>query len=322
MAPKLAALTLLVLLGSSPASVEESAAQSLADAVTLLSRWPAGRVPPNEASLRAIEHLGAHGNRNEISLLRNLAERERSEIRSAAIRAISEVRGRQRDLQRLAFVAELPNWADLEAHYGEHRKRGQGPETAWCAAYARSVFGTEIPTHPPATDGDPSEFLAIGRPRRALAALRSLGEATDGRSLLEAAAREDMGDTRAAVRVFVSVAARTNSGAERVATYGVDLEMALLGVLSAPEVGMNIPESTLREWLVANGTWRTVEVLAERILHGSPSQRAEGARALRAMTERPSPLSSYARHTARRALARYAREDGETVLSPEPEPVE
>lgn len=294
-------------------AAETAAAAAVDDATTLLSRYPAGLVPVDPGVMGAIATLGADGGADEISLLRNLVENERAEVRQAASRAIADIRERQHAAQRESFAGQLPDWPDLEPVAAPLRESGLGREEAACVAYANLVLGEARERKARAESGDAAALLASGRPHKALAAAVS-GNDTKAR-LLEARALEDLGDVRGAVQQYARLAALGNREAHAALDgYGIDTERLLLGLFARPDgrsPGLDGDEARVLEVLIRHGGELTVQVLTERTRGSLPSDRATAADALARMLEgdgRAAPLDGVLQHRAERALAVATRD--------------
>jgi HEAT repeat protein len=290
------------------------------EAAALLSRYPAGSLPLDPTTMTAIHLLGEAGDRQDISLLRNIAEHERDEIRAAAVDAIGAIRDRQRIAQRERFARDLPDQADLAAPAAALRAQGLGGEEAACAAYADRILGTEpLGPHPSTREevkGDPEALIEEGRPRTAVAVLER--DPSSAARALEARAWEDLGEPRGAVRQYALLAARGEAeGWEALDRFGVDPERLLLGLLTHADT--RLPpgaESEVLEVLVRRGELPTVEVLAERATHRSASERAIATDALVRMIQaagREHPLGERAHAVAHEALVRATRDRVESI---------
>jgi hypothetical protein len=290
------------------------------DAATLLSRYPAGAVPVDPTTITAIQVLGEDGTRQEISLLRNLAEHERDEVRAAAVAAISQIRSRQRSAQRESFARTIPDWADLAEPTETLQALGLGRDEAECAAYAERILGPGplVLARPPEqrAKGDPEALLAEGRPALALAVLA--GDPSPRARRLEATAWEDLGEPRGAIRQYGLLASQGDQEAHSTLDrYGIDPERLLLGMLVRPDLYVSAgTEAELLEVLVRKGGHLTVSVLAERGTHHSASDRAIATDALARMLDPPpsdAPLSPMARRLARQALVRASTDRVESI---------
>jgi hypothetical protein len=277
-------------------------AEGIDDAVRVLSRYPAGMVPVEPEVMGAVDVLARTGGPEDLGVLRSLAGHERPEVRGAALRAIADIRDRDRTRERQDFADGLPDWPELDAAAAPWRTAGLGGEQAICAAYADTVLGHDdryADVKP--SKGDPQALLAEGKPRSALAAAIGL----DGVDRLrwEAAAREDLGDTHGAVRRWAELAASGDADArDALDGFGIDSERLLLGMLatSTPQ------EAELLEVLVRHGRDLTVTVLSERTRSGATSERVTAADALTRMLDpqqRAEVLPAAGAHDARRALA-------------------
>jgi len=289
-------------------------------AAALLSRYPAGSLPVDPTTITAIHVLGDTGDREDISLLRNIAEHERDEIRGAAVSAIGAIRDRQRAAQRERFARDLPDPAQLAAPTAALRAQGLGSDEAACAAYAGRVLGTgSLGPHPASEDaakGDPEALIAEGRPRTAVAVLEH--DPSPAARRLEALAWEDLGEPRGAVRQYALLAARGEAEAwDALDRFGVDPERLLLGLLTRAETRLPAgSESEVLETLVRRGDLLTVQVLAERATHPSASERAIATDALVRMaqaTGRDGPLGSKAHAVVHQALLRATRDHVESI---------
>lgn len=283
----------------------------------LLSRYPAGQMPIDEDVMGAIGELRAHGERGDVPVLRSLVERERPEIAAAATTAISAIRDRQRDAQRVDFASGLPDWPDLTSSAPPFRARGLGREEAACAAYAEFILGGPADEVIPvalrggAAQPDAEVLLAGGAPRRALAAIDQPSVAA---GMLAAQAREDLGDVRGALRTWATLAASGVPEARNALdSYGIDAERLLLGILvergvtGTDEAGPPPlkTDAQVLEVLVRHGGNLTVAVLAEQTRHGTASDGATAADALGRMLDpsmRAEPLPVGVEREARHAL--------------------
>lgn len=290
------------------------------EAAALLSRYPAGTLPVDPTIMVAIQRLRESGDRQDISLLRNIAEHERDEIRSAAEDAIGAIRDRQRAAQRERFARDLPDSAQLAAPAAALRKKGLGGDEAACAAYADKILGTQpLAPHPMTAEGvkgDPQALIAEGRPRTAVAVLEH--DPSPAARRLEALAWEDLGEPRGAVRQYALLAARGEAEAwDALDHFGIDPERLLLGLLTDGDARLpEGAESEVLETLVRRGDLLTVEVLAERATHRSASERAIATDALVRMmqsTGRERPLGGKARAVDHSALVRASRDHIESI---------
>ena len=306
-------LTLLVLLGWSTAQAAPEGSTStstLTEATRLLSRYAPGQMPRDPSVAQALHTLHEQGTRDEISLLRNLADNEHTEVAAPAMAAIGAIRDRQVLEQRDAFAATLPNWPDLNQHATPMRKRHQfGREEARCAAYAEIVLGERKVQVAP-VQGDPWELLERGKPRKALGAATLLP--TTAARLAEGRAREELGDISGALQEYAYLAASGNLEARaRIDGFGVDYERVLLGILVNPESPLPREEGEVLDVLVRTGGDLTVDVLAERARRVDDTA-VRAANALARMLddgEREAAMAPSSRRFARRALAIVARRD-------------
>lgn len=285
-------------------------------AAALLSRYPAGTVPVDPAAMTAIHVLGERGGRAEISLLRNLAEHERDEVRTAAVGSIADIRDRQRLAQRASYARALPDPPDLADDVARLRATGLGARQAACVAYADQLLGPPPVDRDPAprpAKGDPEELIAEGRPAGALAVL--VHDPSPRARRLAARAWEDLGEPGSAVRQYALLASGGDAQAMRaLERYGVDAERLLLGLYARPDEPAS--DAELLEVLVRRGGPLTVGALAERIEHGEASERAIATDGLARMLEgatRAEPLSAAAIRTARAALHRAADDPVESI---------
>jgi hypothetical protein len=302
---KIFACLTLALVGLLP--LRPAAAGEVDDAAALLSRYPSGSTPLHPRVVRAITSLAESGGPPEISLLRSLAAYERPEIRAAAALAITRIRVRQREGQRLAFAADLPDWPELQGAASVYRDDGLGREEAACAAYADLVLARELGAPTPVggvvVPVEAAELLlAAGLPRKALA----VAIADDGPAarMLEARAREDLGDLSGAIRGYAELAARGDAHARsELDDIGVDTERLLLGLLVSPVRAREVSsDAAVVDVLVLHGEDLTATVLAERTRSTSPSDRAVATEALGRMLVRPAPLAASGQRIARLAL--------------------
>lgn len=303
-----------VLLLSGAARAEEPRVE----AAVLLSRYPAGSVPVDPTTMTAIQRLGEEGTRQEISLLRNLAEHERDEVRAASVEAIAAIRARQRAAQREAFAGALPDWDDLATERDRLRGEGLGREEADCVAYAATVLGPPVPIEPVPAEGDPETLLAEGRPRLAMAALK--GDLARPEHRIAAVAWEDVGEPKAALQHYAVLAAGgDDEAAATLDAFGVDAERLLLGLLVRPEPHLaSGARGELLEVLVRRGGYLTVEVLTDRSAAGPLSERLTATDALGRMLDikvRTEPLDARGRTLARRALIRATRAEEDSIRS-------
>jgi hypothetical protein len=300
---------------AAPAPVKGAIAPAIDAAVALLSRYPAGMVPVDPGVMAAILLLGEQGSRDEVSLLRNLVENERDEIRDAAARAIADIRGRQRQSQRAEYAETLPGLPALEEAAQPFLDRGLGHHEALCAAYASFVLGgLETITTSGSGSGDPERLLAAGRPHKALSA--AMQEDSKQSRLLAARAREDLGDVAGAVKSYAMLAAGGDADARQALDgFGVDAERLLLGMLSGrPAEGHG--EAEVLEVLVRHGGALTVSVLSERLDSPVASDRATATDALARMLDpdvRGDTLPMSAQRDARQALAAASQQGPEPV---------
>lgn len=303
-------LALLFALGS---AISAEPAESTAEpAVELLSRFPLGQVPVEPSTMVAIEQIGEHGGRAEVGVLRSLAEHERTEVRLAAIRAIEQVRGRQRATQRASHAERLES-VDLQLLGLAWRRVGLDDSSASAAAYAALVLGDQVTEGPGPRAGDARHLLASGQPRRALAALSQ--EVMTERDLqLMATAREDAGDVRGALQARTLLALSGDLESEGVlAAHGVQPERLYLGLLVMERSGpVGDQEARLLEALVRRGDSDAAEVLSERMFSAGGSERASAADALIRMLDR-ADLSESARARVREALVRAVKEGPQPV---------
>ena len=297
-------LLLLAMLASTPVWAADD---EVRDAVALLSRYPAGQVPVEAATMSAIELLGERGSRVDVGVLRSLAEHERSDVSARALAAIDKVRHRQREAQQLSFRAGLPTSRELEQASRPWRQVGMSVASSRVAAYASWVLGDEA-TGRPSVAGDARRYLATGRPRKALAALASESPSTEELRLL-ALAREDAGAPQQALQAYTLLALAGDAAAESViAGYGVDSERLFLGLLVMERAGpVGDEEARLLEALVRSGGARSVDVLIERMFTAGGSERASAADTLIRMLGR-SPLDKTLEDRIRAGLVRAVRE--------------
>jgi hypothetical protein len=279
------------------------------DAIKQLSHYPAGHVPVDPVAINAIALLGERGERSEISLLRSLVDHERAEIRRVAVDAIGKVRVRQRAYQRAGFAKQVPRDDDLAEEVTELAAAGTGKAEAECRVYARRVLGDENVMEIGPAEGDADALLAQGKPRQALAVLHDEVDA-DSR-MLAARALEDLGHTRAAVRIYARQAAGGDIRArDALVEFGVDGERLLLGSLASRS------EAEILEVLVRDGEDRTIAVLAERADSATPSEAAVAIDALARMLDpgvRTTPLPPEPALIAEAALQRASTSDDEAV---------
>ncbi|MBT3222856.1 MAG: hypothetical protein HN348_27585, partial [Proteobacteria bacterium] len=183
-------MTLLLLLAGwmtwANAAEEIQPEPSIDEAIQVLSRYPAGQIPLEDSIIDAIWLIAADGERREISLLRSIAQYEGPELSETSIAAIQIIRDRQRSKQREAFARTLPNFVDLDHASRPFLAYGMGREEAYCAGYASLVLADHSTDDPPWIPGDPEMYLALGNPRKAIAASRG------DRSLVVAYAREEL----------------------------------------------------------------------------------------------------------------------------------
>lgn len=291
-----------------------------AEAAALLSRYPAGSLPVEASTMTAIQVLGQDGTREDISLLRNVAEHERDEVRSLALESIATIRDRQRLAQRETYARSAPEHTALTSRAAALRAGGFGTGEAACAAYADMVLGDE-PFALPSTvrvpaKGDPETLLAEGRARLAVSVL-ALDRSPEARRL-EAVAWEDLGDPRGAIRQYALLAASGEAEAwGALDGYGVHAERLMLGMYTRAEAWLSPgEESELLEVLVRRGDALTVEVLAERATRPSASERAIAADAVARMLQgdgRDDVLTETGRTSARAALVRASRDRVESI---------
>ena len=276
---------------------------SIEQAVQLLSRYPTGQIPLEDSAIDAIWQIAAEGGRAEISLLRSVAQYEGPELSETSIAAIQIIRDRQRSEQREAFARTLPNFVDLDHAALPFIAYGMGREEAYCAGYASLVLADYSPEDPPWIPGDPEMYLALGNPRKAIAAARG------DRSLVVAYAREELGDVNGALHDYAWMAADgVNDAHFALDGFGVDAERLLLGLLANP----TLDDSRVLRTLVENGDELTVRVLTERSRQDG-SEAVSAVVALGGMLQRQRPLGPSSRHGARVALLRASRK-GDLVL--------
>ncbi|MBT3224494.1 MAG: hypothetical protein HN348_35960, partial [Proteobacteria bacterium] len=151
--------------------------------------------------------------------------------------------------------------------------------------------------------GDPEMYLALGNPRKAIAASRG------DRSLIVAHAREELGDVHGALHDYVWMAVEGVDDAHGALDgFGVDAERLLLGLLADPTLDDGRGLTTL----VEHGDELTVWVLTERSQQ-EDSEAIEAIVALGNMLKREKPLRPSSRHEARVALHR-ASHKGDLLL--------
>ena len=268
-------------------------------------------MPVEPQVIHALYTLGEVGQRSEISLLRNIAIHERPEIADAALEAIAGIRHRQLDEQRDAFARDLPGDQLLEVGATVFQGHGMGREASMCAAYSELVLHADVPTPQVHGPFNAELYLAIGLPRKAVAASQQKFDAES--RLMEARAHEELGDTPAAVRRYAELAAVGNEDAlSRLDDFGVHVERLLLGML----VSSDGVEAAVLEVLVRRGENLTVTVLAERTRSRYASDQVTATDALARMlegTSRAKPLTLDGRLAARDALMRVSREGADGV---------
>lgn len=250
----------------------EPAAMQVDRAARALSIYPPGQVPMTPPVLVALEQLHEHGGADELPLLRALVVSERGLIGPRATATLNHVHARVMAGHRERFLGSLPSRVEVERAALRLQRAGLSPAAASCAAYARSVLGPELGSGPP----------------HLLAAL------------------EDHGDLRAAAHQQARRAADGSHGAfERLASYGVDPERLLLGLLALGQVD----EDPALHTLVQRGEQLTIVVLSERALRPDPSDQLRAVQALNRMLntqQRAVPLAAEQRALVRKAL-RQAR---------------
>lgn len=275
------------------------------DPAATLSRFPAGAVPPSETVLDAISALGRAGGPGDVPLLEAIAEDESGLVALAALAATDAIQERGVAAQRAAFSANLPSPAEVMRAAadlgGPH-----GPAESEAVAYARAVLGS---TDAPAT-------LDTVSPERARALV------ADG-DRAERAARP-----RDALTLYAQAAASGDDSAPaRIAAFGVDQELLLLGMTAS---GGPAPAAVLEplavESLASAGADRTVRVLVERARDPRPLVRIVALDALADMVRRrrvPSDLRGTARDTleaARRDPRPDVAEAAQALLPPRTHP--
>jgi len=240
---------------------------AIQDAVQTLSRYPAGMMPVSEPTLSAIDTLHESGERQEIALLKHLAEFEAAKIQEASRKAILAIRDRQRILQRTAFAASLPNWPDMETAAAQFIDQTTGPEEARCVAYVDWILGeSDVPVLQPANSGDAEQYLASGEPRKALAVL--IGRETPAATTMMARAFEDLGEIHRALTLYWSLfLSGENAMLAVFQKHGIDPERFLLGLPHHPYYHTLIDTNTAQgwQWLKHHGDILTLTVLGEQL---------------------------------------------------------
>ncbi len=223
----------------------------------LLSRFPAGEVPPSDEVLEAIAELSTSGSTADLPLLRSLTEHESGEVQAAAFvvlehAMVEQARADQADAQAL-FRASLPTSRERTRWLSEARQAEPGsplhalnrPEQE-AIAYAALLLGTHWDS-----------------PVRQL----SVPDKDEARALLDQAL-----DLEASLEVPASVQpyARAAAGGSPEATaalqrLGVDVDLLLVGLTTTVPVG-GLPRLRPEQVgsIVKVGTTHSVDVLIER----------------------------------------------------------
>jgi hypothetical protein len=285
------ALFLLVVAGPAQAGDEPV---STRDAATLLSRFPAGRVPASPPVFRSIEVLGDKGTVDHVGLLEALARDEDGRVADEAARALSRTRSRHRDTLRSEFATTLPGPTQVHA---------------WLAQSGRNLRRT---------DGSPLgrterrmvayAALVLGPPRTA-AMLRPAPPTMAPDLLAQGLRLEDQSDAVGALTAYAQAAAAGDADAmERIRDFGVDPEWLLLGMTADarnPSVPRLEPEAL--DGLLDVGQQHTVDVLLERTRHGRPLGRAVAIDALGTLI-RVADLEPHARAAVLQAIDEATRD--------------
>ena len=275
----------------------------LADATTLISRYPAGQLAETESVREALRIIGQYGTRREIGLLQQVILVESNPSQLLALHAVREIRMRQLTQQRTAFRKAMTAW-DRDPNLGQ-TSTGAGPREDECIAYAFWIVSQWPTVVTTPNTGNARLMLQQGRTKAALSAV--LDKKGHEARMLEGRIREELGDVYGALAVYTNEFADGHLEAgHRLESYGVQPERLLLGLLSADARVQSVADDTsIIETLVKRGGILTVRVLAERIEHPSPSEQTVAVDALGRMlvhTQRTVPLTKTGRRVAQEAL--------------------
>lgn len=259
-----------------PALLSTALAGPPDDAATVLSRYPAGRVPNSPVVMDAIRALQEEGGADHIGVLQSLQEHEQSPIREAAGGALLIVTLRARLERREAYTA--PDNRDVRRWLSEHqpaRDDGSplGEREADAVAYA---------------------VLVCGGPQKVYAQTPTV-------LISEGEKREDEADLHSALLHYSFAAARGDHAArEIIGAFGLDTERLLLGLSARTRLLTEPPAETL-DTLIGTGSAQTVAVLIERSRASDEITQVQALDALAEMIRR-GQLPAAARRQARQRL--------------------
>ena len=265
-----------------------------AEPTQTLSVFAPGTMPNSPPVHQALQDLAETGTKPDIQLLEHIVRTERPELAAIAQHAIRVIRMRHRSEQRRRFSDRIQS-TDISRQSALFRQQGQGPTTAWCAAYATAVLGVSK------SEGvEPENIFS----KRARLESPTLAHAP---ASVRIAAYEDAGEVRLVIRTLTEQAAGGDDSAVRLlSTYGVDVERLLLGVR---QLDRRL-ENSATEHLIQEGQSLTVHAFAEEALYGqTPSQKAVAVDALGRMlhSERAEQLPANDQAQIRSALRQASK---------------
>ncbi|MEL6342903.1 MAG: hypothetical protein AAFV53_07200 [Myxococcota bacterium] len=213
------------------------------DAATLLSRYPAGRVPSTAPVFDAITDLQTHGEAEHLSVLHSLRDHEEGDVQAAAEIAISIVTLRARLERRESFA--VPDSRDIRRWLSEQ----PGPMK-----------------HSDGHTVDKREQEAIAYASLVFDGSRRFADTAPDALLREGERLEDLADAGGAMAAYAIAAAQGAPQAfDAIQSFGVEAETLLLAMTAdVPDKRLpHAPPETL-EVLTRVGSTQTVAVLVER----------------------------------------------------------
>lgn len=258
-------------------------------AATMLSRYPAGKVPDSAPVMSAIASLASDGTAEHRAVLESLEEMEEPAIARAAEQALAAI-----DRRGLRAAYTAPDARQIRR---------------WIADQPRPMTRA---------DGSPmgrTEQEALGYAVLVLGAPR--GEDVGPAHLLKAATHlEDTRDVPGALSLYAKAASLGEADALlTIRDFGVDPELLLLGMsVTAAEPLIDTAPPEALDVLIREGSSSTVAVLIERADTANHIDRAVALDALAEML-RTTTLPASARRSARSELEQAAMSGREEALS-------
>lgn len=258
-------------------------------AATMLSRYPAGKVPDSAPVMSAIASLASDGTAEHRAVLESLEEMEEPAIARAAEQALAAI-----DRRGLRAAYTAPDARQIRR---------------WIADQPRPMTRA---------DGSPmgrTEQEALGYAVLVLGAPR--GEDVGQAHLLKAATHlEDTRDVSGALSLYAKAASLGEADAlHTIRDFGVDPELLLLGMsVTAAEPLIDTAPPEALDVLIREGSSSTVAVLIERADTANHIDRAVALDALAEML-RTTTLPASARRSARSELEQAAMSGREEALS-------